>query len=222
MKLLLTSGGIRNESIRTALQNMLGKPFEECDAVLIPTATYGHPYAGPKAAFNAIANTHGHGMGALGWNSVALIELTALPSMREEVWLPVVENADVMLVEGGDAAYLRHWMDESGMTARLPDLKAVYVGMSAGSMVMTPRTGPAFINWPEPRADDTLLGFVDFSIFPHMDYPGWETNTRAAAQKWFETMDVPAYGLDDQSAIQVIDGEVEVISEGDWVKFERS
>lgn len=80
MKLLLTSGGIRNESIRQSLLNLLGKPIEECDAILIPTATYGHPYAGPKAAFNAISNSHGNGMGALGWKSVALIELTALPS----------------------------------------------------------------------------------------------------------------------------------------------
>lgn len=219
MKMLLTSGGIRNESIRQALVEVVGKPLEECDAILIPTAMYGHPYAGPKAAFRAIANTHGDSMAAHGWNSVAIIELTALPTMREEVWLPLVENADVMLVEGGDAAYLRHWMQESGMADLLPTLSATYVGMSAGSMVMTPRAGVDFINWPEPRANDEMLGLVDFSIFPHLNYPGWESNTLDAARTWFEQIGNPAFAIDDNTAIRVVDGDVSVISEGEYYAF---
>lgn len=217
MKMLLTSGGIRNESIRRALLDLLGKPFDQCDAVFIPTAIYGHPMAGPARAYLSIAGDDS--MAALGWKSVALLELTALPSMREEVWKPLVEQADVILVDGGDAAYLRHWLQESGVSALLPELDAVYVGMSAGSMVMTPRTGTEFINWPEPRADDAMLGFVDFAIFPHMDYPGWESNTKAAAERWAESFGCPAYGLDDASAIKVVNGEVEVVSEGNWVQF---
>lgn len=219
MKMLLTSGGIRNESIHRALLDLLGKPIEECDAIFIPTAMYGHPMAGPKQAYRTIS---GDSMASLGWKSVALIELTALPTMIENTWLPLVQNADVVLVDGGDAAYLHHWMNESGFTHLLPTLAAIYVGMSAGSMVMTPRTGTDFINWPEPRADDEMLGLVDFAIFPHVDYPGWESNTMASAENWFAKIGLPAaYALDDDSAIRVVDGEVEVISEGTWRHFQR-
>lgn len=219
MKLLLTSGGIRNESIRTALLDLLGKPIEECDAIFIPTAMYGHPMAGPKQAYKTIS---GDSMASLGWKSVALIELTALPTMIENAWLPLVQNADVVLVDGGDAAYLRHWMKESGFNNLLPNFGAVYVGMSAGSMVMTPRTGTDFINWPEPQANDEMLGYVDFAIFPHVDYPGWEDNTMASAEKWFANIDTPfAYAIDDDSAIVVAHSKVEVISEGTWRHFER-
>lgn len=218
MKMLLTSGGITNASIHQALLDLLGKPIEECNAIFIPTATYGHPHAGPKAAYRSTASTR---LAALGWKSVALIELTALPSMDRNVWFPLVEEADVVLVEGGDAAYLRHWMSESGFVDLLPILSTVYVGMSAGSMVMTPRTGVDFINWPKPRANDEMLGFVDFAIFPHLDYPGWSSNTLAAAEKWAAEMEVHSFAIDDATAIKVVDGEYEVISEGSWRHFAR-
>lgn len=216
MKFLLTSGGIRNDSIHRALLDLLGKPVEECNAIFIPTAMYGHPMAGPTQAYTSIT---GNSMASIGWKSVALIELTALPSMNRDVWLPLVEAADAVLVEGGDAGYLHHWMRESGLATMLSNLAAVYVGMSAGSMVMTLRTGNDFINWPKPRANDDMLGFVDFAIFPHMDYPGWESNTMAAAEKWSENIGIPAYGIDDDSAIVVIEGEVRVVSEGLWKFF---
>ena len=47
MKLLLTSAGISNPSIRDALVELLGKPIEESTALCIPTAQYGHPWVGP-------------------------------------------------------------------------------------------------------------------------------------------------------------------------------
>jgi dipeptidase E len=43
MKLLLTSGGVTNDSIRNALVDMLGKPIEEADALFVPTAQWGQP-----------------------------------------------------------------------------------------------------------------------------------------------------------------------------------
>ena len=104
-----------------------------------------------------------------GWKSLGVLELTALPTIGEERWVPWVREADVLLVDGGDATYLCHWMRESGLAALLPSLPdMVWVGVSAGSMVMTPRIGENFVEWPS-APDDRTLGLVDFSIFPHLN-----------------------------------------------------
>ncbi|HEY7017961.1 MAG TPA: Type 1 glutamine amidotransferase-like domain-containing protein, partial [Gaiellaceae bacterium] len=172
MKLLLTSAGIKNASIQDALVELLGKPIAESDALCIPTALYGHPMAGPRQAWRCISGEEtGTPTVGLGWKSVGVLELTALPSLDEERWVPLVRETDVLLVEGGDAAYLCHWMRASGLADLLPSLgETVWVGVSAGSMVMTPRVGEDFVNWHSPAGDATL-GVVDFSIFPHLDNP---------------------------------------------------
>jgi len=141
MKLLLTSGGITNNSIRSALIDLLGKPIAESGALCIPTAAYGHPMAGPAAAWRFISGQDSAPMCGLGWKSLGVLELTALPSIAEEHWVPLLRQADVLLVGGGDALYLCHWMRQSGLADLLPSLKAVYVGLSAGSMVMAPLIG---------------------------------------------------------------------------------
>ena len=217
MKLLLTSAGIRNPSIHDALVGMLGKPTAECDALCIPTALYGHPYAGPRQAWKCISgNETGTPTVGLGWKSMGVLELTALPSLDEERWVPLVRESDVLLVEGGDAAYLCHWVRESGLDALFPSLdETVWVGVSGGSMVMTPRIGDDFVSWESPAGDRTL-GVVDFSIFPHLDHPNLPTNTMAAAERWAAEIGGPAYAIDDETAIKVVDGNVEVVSEGNW------
>jgi dipeptidase E len=151
------------------------------------------------------------------WKSVGVLELTALPSIGEERWVPWVREADVLLVDGGDATYLCHWIRESGLVELLPFLsETVWVGVSAGSMVMTPRIGVDFVEWPS-APDDRTLGLVDFSIFPHLDV--FPTNTMAHAERWAADIAGPAYVMDDQTAISVVDGAVEVISEGQWKQF---
>ncbi|TDE88876.1 peptidase E [Occultella glacieicola] len=215
MKLLLTSGGVTNPSIRSALEKLLGKPIGECAALCVPTAQWGHPMCGPASVRGLIAADHDfrHFTG-LGWASLGVLELTALPSIGADRWVPWVREADVLLVDGGDATYLAHWMRESGLADLLPSLPdTVWVGVSAGSMVMTPRIGHYFVEWPG-ATDDRTLGVVDFSIFPHLD--AFPTNTMAAAQRWAAEIDGPAYAIDEQTAIAVVDGFVEVVSEGNW------
>jgi dipeptidase E len=221
MKLLLTSAGIQNPSIHGALLELLGKPVADCNALCIPTALYGHPKGSPVGAWKFIAGQSGCPMVELGWKSVGVLELSALPSIGAARWMPWVEAADVVLVEGGDALYLCHWMRQSGLAALLPTLDhIVWVGLSAGSMVMTPRIGNAFIETRPPiTGDDAALGVVDFSIFPHLDYPGWEENTMAAAAAWAAEIGGPAYAIDDQTAIKVVGGKAEVVSEGHWRFF---
>ena len=220
MKLLLTSAGIKNSSIENALVELLGKPIAECDALCIPTASYAHPMAGPRQAWRCISGQEtGTPTVGLGWKSVGVLELTALPSLPEERWLPLVRETDVLLVEGGDAPYLCHWLRESGFADVLPSLrKTVWVGVSAGSMVMTPRIGEAFVTWESPAGDNTL-GVVEFSIFPHLDNLDLPHNTMAAAERWAADIAGPAYAIDDETAISVVDGAVEVVSEGHWRPF---
>ena len=221
MKLLLTSGGISNASIRDALVDLLGKPIADSNALCIPTAEYGHPMCTPASAWRFIAGqgSDSH-MCALGWKSMGVLELTALPSIDKERWVPWVREADVLLVDGGEATYLCHWMRESGMADLLPSLPdTVWVGVSAGSMVMTPRIGDEFVKWTPPTGDDSTLGVVDFSIFPHLDHEGWSGNTMAEAERWAADIAGPAYAIDEQTAIKVADGVVEVVSEGNWRLF---
>jgi dipeptidase E len=217
MRLLLTSAGIRNASIREALLDLLGKPISECSALCIPTAAYGHPMAGPTPAWRFIAGQEPETpMCELGWKSMGVLELTALPSIDEELWVPLVKEADVLLVNGGDSLYLCHWMRESGLADLLPSLEAVWVGLSGGSMVMTPRIGEDFVIWKPPAGGDEALGIVNFSIFPHVDNEDLPENTMAAAEEWAAGLPNPAYAIDDQTAIKVVDDTVEVVSEGQW------
>lgn len=219
--MLLTSGGITNASIREALIGMLGKPIEESDALFVPTAQWGHPMCSPQTAWRSAAGggPDEQGLVDLGWKSVGLLELTALPSIARARWEPWVRDTDVLLVDGGEAIYLAHWMRESGLADLLPSLtETVWVGVSAGSMVMTPRIGTEFVDW-DPARDDGALAVVDFSIFPHLDYPGWSSNTSEAAREWAAQIDGPAYAIDDQTAISVVGGTVRVVSEGNWLEL---
>lgn len=220
MKFLLTSGGINNKSIKDALVGMLGKPIADSNALCIPTAMYGHPWVGPGVkAWEFISGKEENPMVDLGWKSVGVLELTALPTIGEDRWMPLVRETDVLLVAGGDALYLCYWMRQSGLADLLPSLQAVYVGMSAGSMVMAPNIGEFFVGWTPPNGGDEALGLVDFAMFPHLDHEMLPHNTMAAAERWAAGMQGPAYAIDDQTAIKVIDGTVEVVSEGHWKLF---
>jgi dipeptidase E len=219
VKLLLTSAGVQNASIRDALVDLLGKPIAEASALYIPTAAYGHPMNTPQGVWRSISGRSPHPMVELGWKSVGVLELTALPSLPKEQWLPRVQEADVLLAGGGDALYLAHWMRESGLADLLPSLDAVWVGMSAGSMVMAPAVGEDFIQWRPPGLQDRALGIVDFAICPHVDHPDLPDNSMAEAERWAATVPCPAYAIDDDTAIRVIDGQVDVVSEGHWRLF---
>jgi len=219
MKFLLTSAGIKNPSIHNALLDLLGKPIAECSALGISTASYPLPN-GPALAWSFFSGQGSETpMCELGWKSVGVLELTALPSLDKELWVPTVQQADVLLVNGGDPLYLCYWMRQSGLADLLPSLRAVYVGLSAGSMVMTPTVGSDFFWWKPPTGGVETLGLVDFSIFPHLDHPALPDNSMAHAEKWAAGMTVPAYAIDDQTAFKVVDGTVEVISEGAWKRF---
>lgn len=218
MKFLLTSAGIKNKSIHDALVDMLGKPIAEASALCIPTGVYAIP-GGAGHAWRFFSGQATTPMCELGWKSLGVLELTALPSIDEELWVPMVKETDVLLVNGGDPLYLCYWMRRSGLADLLPSLRAVYVGLSAGSMVMAPNIGEFFVGWTPLNGGDDTLRLVDFAMFPHLDHELLPENTMAAAERWATGMQGPAYAIDDQTAIKVVDGAVEVVSEGHWKLF---
>jgi dipeptidase E len=243
MRALLTSSGIKNGSIRDALVDLLGKPIAESNALIIPTAIYPFP-GGPGMAWRAVTGSAHSPMSDLGWKSLGILELTALPSIDEAAWVPAVRDADALLVWGGDPLFLADWMRISGLTALLPTLRpeAVYVGVSAGSIAAAttfvetytePPRGPdgprksEDIGFGSPRGDvaRTLVtgqgaGLVDFSVIPHLEHPHHLDASLANAEQWAARIPAPTYAIDDDTAISVVDGTARVVSEGQWRLFQ--
>jgi len=219
MKLLLTSAGISNTSIHNALVELLGKPITESKALFIPTAIWGIR-DGATIIRGVICGSLGDPFCNMGWKSLGILELTALPTMKKEIWLPLLQEADVLLVGGGDCQYLCYWMQQSGITELLPTLlrKIVYVGLSAGSMIMT-RYGTTYGNHTLPAESNKSLGLVDFALLPHLDHEQFPDNSLVNLEKVALTIPVPSYAIDDQTAIKVTDQGIEVISEGNWKLF---
>jgi dipeptidase E len=218
VKLLLTSSGITNTSIHDALVDLLGKPIAESSALCIPTGL--QPFAGgPSHVYGFITGSSGGPMCALGWKSLGVLELTALPTIKEECWIPAVREADALLVWGGSPLYLCYWMRQSGLADLLPSLRreTVYVGTSGGAMVATPDFGGATYDDSDPlTGSDRALGLVDFTLFPHLEREDMPDTSLANIEQWAAGLSVPAYAIDDQTAIKVVDGTVEVVSEGHW------
>jgi dipeptidase E len=239
VKLLLTSSGISNPSIHDALTGLLGKPVAESSALFVPTAIYPFP-DGAGRAFQAITGNAKSPLCDLGWKSMGVLELTALPSIDKEVWAAAVRESDALLVWGGDPVYLAYWMRHSGLAGLLPSLpETVYVGVSAGSIAMATVFGEAYFDPPacsgdrlsseeivfaRPEGDVAMTlvmaegaGLADFAIIPHVEYDDHQDVANAA--KWAGRLPVPTYAIDDDTAVKVIDGAVEVISEGHWKLF---
>jgi dipeptidase E len=218
LKFLLTSAGIRNPSIHNALVELLGKPIAESTALVIPTSAYYFD-RGPWIAYNLISGSGQSPMVGLGWKSVGVLELTALPSIDREHWVTAVRQADALLVGGGDPMYLCDWMRKSGFADLLPTLRSdmVYVGLSGGSMAVTPSFGETYND--RPTSGYRALALVDFALGVHLDHPSMPDNSLANVQEWAAGVPVPTYGIDDETAIKVVDGKVEVISEGHWKLF---
>ena len=160
----------------------------------------------------------------LGWKSLGVLELTALPSIKEEHWIPEVQEADALLVWGGSPLYLCYWMRQSGLADLLPSLRreTVYVGMSGGSMVVTPDFGgETYERVARSRAAIKRWGWSILRCFPTWSARIMPDTSLANMEKWAARISVPAYAIDDQTAIKVTDGTVEVVSEGHWKLFSR-
>src|SRR6202167_2793512 len=233
MRLLLTSAGIANASIHDALVGLLGKPIEESSALVIPTAIYPFP-GGAGHAWEMICGRTKSPFAGLGWKSLGVLELSVLPSIDEDCWVPAVRETDALLVWGGDPVFLSYWMRRSGLAGVLPSLRAetVYVGVSAGSIAAAstfaetyrePRRGSGDALSTEDIVFDTTddelrrilvaahgVGLVDFAIIPHVDNADHED--MAMAEQWAARIPVPTYAIDAQTPIKATGRNVAVVS----------
>jgi len=242
IKLLLTSSGITNESIHDSLVQLLGKPISESSALFIPTGVY--PFVGgPNYAWWPIDGEKKSALIGLGWKSIGLLEITALPSIDSDTWVASVIETDALLVWGGDPLYLAYWFEQSGLAALLKSLDKdiVYVGVSAGSIVASTIFGETY---SKPRAgsgtpltSETMVfstsegeinrnyvtangaGLVDFAIIPHFNNPDHSDACGLNAERWASKIPAPVYAIDEQTAIKVVGGQPQVISEGEWKLF---
>ena len=219
MKLLLTSGGLTNESISKTLFELVGKEPKDTTLVFIPTAS--NIETGDKDWFiNDLININKQG-----FKEVYITDISAVP---EDIWKPQIEKSDIIFFEGGNTYHLMRWLNKSGLTKLLPELlkTKVYVGLSAGSMVTSPDLALRLsqIIYGEDMEEEPMngLGVVDFYFLPHLNSPYFpermEDNIREAAK---EFPGKKIYALDDQSALKVVDGKIEVASEGKYIVLQE-
>jgi dipeptidase E len=208
MKLLLTSAGIRNESLATALLSLVGMPAQDIKVAVIPTALNTEP--GDKGWFFA----HMTRLHKLGVGQIDIVDISALD---KDLWLPRLEAANVIFVSGGNPKHLMQWINKSGLESGLKRLleDRVYVGVSAGSYAVTPE-----IRTELNGVDETMpgLGYTNFNVIAHYKNPAFpRAETRELVEARAAAYAHPVYVLDDESAVQFVDGTVTVISEGEYL-----
>ena len=214
MKLLLTSNGLVNESIVNGMIKLLGKPVAGLKLAFIPTAA--NVEVDDK---HWLIDDYNHCLRA--GLELDIVDISALSA---DQWRPRLEQADILLFGGGNTFHLMHWMNKSRLVGLLTELLAtrIYVGISAGSCIV----GSTIRNPVQDLFDEDYhldvtkgLGLVDFQIVPHLNSP-YFSKIRADEIKLAATgLGQTIYALDDQSAVLVDNGQIELTSEGVWYKF---
>jgi dipeptidase E len=217
MKLLLTSGGITNKSIADALFSLTEKKPENTTVVFIPTAS--NVETGDKDwLINDLLN-----LKKLNFKS---IEITDISAIDEKIWKPSIERADVLFFEGGNTYHLMEWLNKSGLAKMLPGFlkDKVYVGVSAGSMVTNKDLALKLsqIVYGEDLEKDyemNGLNYVDFYFLPHLNSEYFVNLREEFIRNTVKDMNEKIFVLDDDSALKIVDGKIEVVSEGKWFEI---
>jgi dipeptidase E len=217
MKFLLTSGGITNKSMSDALLELAGRPFSELNLAFIPTASTVESGDKDWLIDDLVVCKN------LGFKAIDIVDISAIP---KELWFPRLQGADILFFEGGNTFHLMYWIEKSGLKELLPEMlkTKVFVGVSAGSMVacksldMSTSERLYSENIGEHKKDEGL-GFVDFLIRPHLNSPYFPNVNLKNLEELSKEFSDTFYAIDDNTAIKVVDGKMEIISEGVWKKF---
>lgn len=224
--MLLTSGGITNKSIADAFLELVGKPAKDIKVAFIITASIAEE-GNKDWLIKDLYRVHELG---------CYVDVLDIASMSETEWRPRIESCDVIFVGGGNTFYLSYWMEESGLFAALPELlkSKVYAGISAGSIVMGSSmaltsqaiTSPqAFVDenydllGPVGKSSATTLNLVKCIFRPHLNSRYFSTVRKDLLEEKAKELGQKVYALDDQSALQIMDDKITVISEGEWLKI---
>lgn len=217
MKLLLTSGGLTNQAIAKTLLDLAAKPAAELSVVFIPTAA--NVETGDKSwLIDDLRNLQKQA-----FKSIDIVDVSALP---QEIWQPRIEASDILLFSGGNSFHLMYWLNKSGLAKLLPELlkTRVYVGISAGSMVTSKdlslsQSQRLYYEDLDRREEMAGLGFINFFFRPHLNSPYFTKIRKEYLEELAKEIPETIYALDDNSALKIVDGKVEVISEGEWLIF---
>lgn len=214
MKLLLTSDGITNKSIANALFDLVGKKPEDTSLIFVPTAS--NVEKGDKGwLIDDLIN--------LKKQNFKLIDIADISAVDEKIWKSKFEKADVLFFEGGNTYHLMEWINKSGLIRLLPEMlkTKVYVGVSAGSMVtnsdLALKISQMVYEEDLDKTEDMKgLGYVDFYFLPHLNSEYFKKLRESTIREVTQGMKERIYAMDDDSALKIVDGKVEVISEGKW------
>lgn len=220
MKFLLTSAGITNTTLEKALIDLLGKPLKEIKVAFVPTAA--NYFAEDKAWLIEDMNYFRE-------RQFSFVDIVDLAALTKEQWLPRLEAVDLICVGGGSEQYLAQMMQTSGCAVALPRLleSRVYMGISAGAMYISQFLEREALNivYPEESFKGELfpsLGLVDCHILPHLNSSYFSRMREDVIRNTTgKNLSYPLYALDDSSALKVVDGEIEVITEGEYLKIEK-
>jgi len=219
MKLLLTSSGVKNKSIAKALAELVEKPVKDSSIAFIPTA------ANVEAGSKDWLITDLHNLVQEGYKSVDIVDISAL---SKEQWEPRIKEANILFFGGGNSFHLMYWLNKSGLAKMLPGLlkTRVYVGISAGSMVTSKdlslsQSQRLYYEDLDRTEDMAGMDFIDFYVRPHLNSPYFKKIRKEYLEELAKEIPETIYALDDDSALKVVDGKVEVISEGEYLVFNK-
>lgn len=219
MKLLLTSSGITNKSIEEALLDLLGKPFKNSNITFIPTA------ANVEKDSAEWLEEDINNFRKLGFKELEIIDIS---TVDKEIWHESFKNADVLVFGGGNVKYLLDWMELSGVTDALAELlkTKVYVGISAGSMVTAKNTSLSISDILYYEETGNLkstpgLGLVDFEIRPHLNSPDFPKVKLDYLEELANDAPNTFYAIDDNTAIVISNDKFDIVTEGNFKKFDN-
>lgn len=202
MKLLLCSEAFRTSGTVQACVELCGKPQDQISIAIINEgyAIEDDDKRWVLHNFRDIANNFS--------GPIDMVNLLALPLETVE---SRIAKYDVIFVVGGGTDYLMHVFNKTGFSKLLPKLlqTKVYVGSSAGSMIMGRRTPSSAYHAIYGKSDtfgvQEYLGFVDLAIRAHLNNPEFPNNTPEGLKMASAGINFSVYGLQDDSAL-VIDG----------------
>lgn len=203
MKLVLASAGFYTQEIVDTCVKLVGKPQDEITVAVIN---------------EAYAVEHGdHGWVLDDLNRIkryfkARMELVNLLALDLETVRQRIELADVIFVVGGHTDYLMSVFRETGFDILLPELlrTKVYVGSSAGSMVVCQRISTEAYAKVYGEADDfgvsEYMGLVDVALKPHLGNKLFPQNNEQVLLDVTAAYHGTVYGLTDDAAL-VVEGD---------------
>lgn len=216
MKFLLTSAGISNKLIEKKFFDLVGKPADQTKVAYIPTAA--NVEQGDKWWLIKDLSDQKE----MGFAQFDLVDISALP---QTVWLPRLEEADVIVFGGGNTFHLMFWIEKSGLREHLTALfdTRVWVGISAGSMVagksLASENDRIFAEEMGEAMGTDGLGLLDFSLKPHYLSPAFPGNNDENLAVAAAELGTKLYAIDDNTAIAVDGDGFEIVTEGQWKEF---